>query len=132
MNFRAIIRTGLLFLSITLCSGAALAYTGKGILTKIPSALNVSLERQTDKTGEAVLRLSAPVSYTGCPRVSNLKHTIDLASGQLNVEVTKFTINFRNLPHAPGTPCNQSFQRAVADIPLDRKLIEDNKIKVIS
>jgi hypothetical protein len=132
MNLRTATRSGLLLLALATLPGVALAYTSKGLVTKSPSQLVVALQRQTDKTGEAVLHLAAPVSYTGCPRVSNLEHTVNITTGNLEVDVKKFTIDFRNLPHAPGTPCKQSFQVSSADIPLDRKLIEDNKIKMIS
>ena len=97
----------------------------------MPNKLNVSLLRQDDKSGEAVLRLSTVVNLTGCPKVHPLRHDVEVNDIYLDVVVKGYTVDFRDMPKAPQYECKQNIQYSAADIPLDRKLIEDNKIQQI-
>lgn len=97
----------------------------------MPATLNVALLRQDDTSGEALLRLSTVVNMTGCPKISALKHEVAVTDIYLDVTVKGYTIDTRDMPRAPQYACKQNVQYATADIPLDRKLIEDNKIQQI-
>lgn len=101
-------------------------------MIKSPPLVNVKLLRQQDKTGEAILHITAPLAYTGCAKISNLEHSVDVTERFINIYVTNYTIDFPDAPIAPGKPCPQKFQVPAANIPLDRALIEGNKIKTIN
>lgn len=97
----------------------------------MPNVLNVALLRQNDNSGEAVLRLSTIVNLNGCPKVHPLRHEIEVNGIYLDVTVKGYTVDFENLPRNPQFACKQNVQYSAADIPLDRKLIEDNNIQQI-
>jgi hypothetical protein len=97
----------------------------------VPNALNIALLRQNDTSGEALLRLSTLVNLNGCPKVHPLRHEIEVNAIYLDVIVHGYAVDFSNLPNDPHFSCKQNVQYSAADIPLDRKLLEDNGIQQI-
>lgn len=97
----------------------------------VPNAINIALLRQNDTSGEAILRLSTLVNLTGCPKVHPLRHEIEINEIYLDVIVHGYAVDFSNLPNDPHFSCKQNVQYSAADIPLDRKLLEDNGIQQI-
>ncbi len=97
----------------------------------VPRILTVSLLRQNDKSGEAFLRLRTPVGASGCPRVKELRHTIETETPIFYVNVEGYSLDFSSLSRNAQYACKTANQYALADIPLDRKLIEDNHLTQI-
>ena len=122
-----------LVLTAAACALQMSAFVAPALALKdyMPNKLNVSLLRQDDKSGEAVLRLSTIVNLNGCPKVNPLRHVVEVNDIYLDVVVKGYTVDFRDMPNAPQYECKQNVQYSAADIPLDRKLIEDNKIQQI-
>lgn len=96
----------------------------------MPNTLTVSVLRQKDHSGEAMLRLSTVVAVTGCAAVQPLRHEVEITNHYLDVVVKGYHIHFSDTPHDTKT-CKKGAQYSTADIPLDRKLIEDNGIEQI-
>ena len=97
----------------------------------MPNVLNIALLRQDDNSGEAVLRVSTTVNLTGCPKVYPLRHEIEVNEIYLDVIVYGYAVDFQNLPRDPQFSCKKNVQYSAADIPLDRKLLENNNIQQI-
>ena len=96
----------------------------------MPNTLTVSLLRQKDHSGEALLRLSTLANVTGCATVRPLRHDVEITNHYLDVIVKGYSIDFSGAPNNPNN-CKKGSQYSTADIPLDRKLIEDNGIEQI-
>ncbi len=96
----------------------------------MPNVLNVSLLRQKDNSGEAMLRLSTTVNMTGCAVIHPLRHDVEINNIYLDVVVKGYSVDFSAVPGNPNA-CKKGSQYSTADIPLDRKLLEDNKIQQI-
>lgn len=122
----------LLAAAVTMLAGAVHAETEVSQPKRkiIPDIISVSLLRQNDKTGEAFLRLRTPVGASGCPRMSELKYKAETDAPVFYVTVEKYTLDFSSVSRNI-YKCDTSNQYAIADIPLDRKLIEDNKLEKI-
>lgn len=97
----------------------------------IPKIIKVSLIRQNDKSGEAHLHLSTDVALNGCPKVTPLIQTMEIDPPFLAIHVEGYTVDFNNLPRNPVYACKTGMQFSTTDIPLDRKLIEDNHLTTI-
>jgi hypothetical protein len=122
-----------LVLTAAACALQMTAFVPEALALKdyMPNKLNVSLLRVDDKSGEAMLRISTIVNLSGCPKVNPLRHVVEVNDIYLDVVIKGYTVDFRELPKAPQYECKQNIQYSAADIPLDRKLIEDNNIQQI-
>jgi hypothetical protein len=124
----------LLAAAITALAGTSYAddpVVSPAIREFVPRVITVSLLRQNDKSGEAFLRLRTPVGASGCPRVKELRHTLETNTPIFYVNVEGYSLDFSSMSRSPQYSCKTANQYAMADIPLDRKLVEDNKLNQI-
>ncbi len=133
MIFSAKSLRSFLTLAATACAAQLVFLATPALALKdyMPDKLNVGLLRQNDPSGEAVLHLSTAVNLSGCPRVNPLRHDVQINDIYLDIVIKGYTIDFRDMPQAPQYACKQDAQYATADIPIDRTLIESNKIQKI-
>ncbi|MDB5490566.1 MAG: hypothetical protein JWO78_415 [Micavibrio sp.] len=126
----------ILFLTaaITAFAGTSFAQSDKiapTIREFVPRVVTVSLLRQNDKSGEAFIRLRTPVGASGCPRVTPLRYTLETDAPIFLVNVEGYSLDFSSMSRSPQYSCKTANQYALADIPLDRKLVEDNRLTKI-